>query len=189
MGFFKMFGGKTREPQAPAASEENVRENNNSGQDKREEIVTIEYGTGYPIDVIYAYIRKDYSPKGYDDAMVNPDASYLEMGKQLIKNKLKSLFDQISVRYKDEIRQLETVIHINETMGLTDTAMHLQTQKEIYTRHLAEIEEMRKSLESGSQQLQLMIGSYEKGFKTGIAAKSVELLNNLNNHKTSVSHE
>lgn len=189
MGFFKMLGGKISEPQAHAASEENIRENSNSGQNKRDEIVTIEYGTGYPIDVIYTYVRKDYSTQGYDDAMVNPDASYMEMGKQLIKNKLKSLFDQISVRYKDEIRQLETMIHINETMGLTDTAMHLQTQNEIYTRHLGEIEDMRKGLESGTQQLQLMIGSYEKGFKTGIAAKSVELLNNLNNHKTTESHE
>ena len=188
MGIFRRFGGNTTEPQVPTASKDTVREENNPARNK-EGIVTIEYGTGYPIDVIYAYIRKDYSYKGYNDAMVNPDASYLEMGRQLIKNELKSLFDQISVRYKDEIKQLETMIRINETMGLTDTAMHLQTQKDIYTRHLSEIEEMRKGLESGSQQLQLMIGSYEKGFKTGIAAKSVELLNNLNNHKTLNSHE
>lgn len=188
MGFFRRIGGKNQEPQTPAVSEDLAREDCNPAYNK-EGIVTIEYGTGYPIDVIYAYIRKDYSSKGYDDAMVNPDASYLEMGKQLIKNKLKSLFDQISLRYKDEIRQLETMIRINETMGLTDTAMHLQTQKEIYTRHLAEIEEMRKGLESGNQQLQLMIGSFEKGFKTGIAAKSVELLYSLNNHKTPESHE
>lgn len=188
MGIFRRFGGNTTEPQVPTASKDTVREENNPARNK-EGIVTIEYGTGYPIDVIYAYIRKDYSSKGYDDAMVNPDASYLEMGRQLIKNELKSLFDQISVRYKDEIKQLETMIRINETMGLTDTAMHLQTQKDIYTRHLSEIEEMRKGLESGSQQLQLMIGSYEKGFKTGIAAKSVELLNNLTNHKTLNSHE
>lgn len=188
MRIFRKYGGKTQKPQAPAANVEITKEEKNSVHNN-DGIVTIEFGTGYPIDVIYAYVRKDYSPQGYDDAMVNPDASYMEMGKQLIKNKLKSLFDQISVRYKDEIRQLETMIHINETMGLTDTAMHLQTQKEIYTRHLTEIEEMRKGLESGSQQLQLMIGSYEKGFKTGIAAKSVELLNNLNNHKTLNSHE
>ena len=75
MGIFRRFGGNTTEPQVPTASKDTVSEENNPARNK-EGIVTIEYGTGYPIDVIYAYIRKDYSSKGYDDAMVNPDASY-----------------------------------------------------------------------------------------------------------------
>ncbi len=187
MKLFRTKGGKTQEPQAPAADPETANKTTDSSQEKHE-IITIEYGTGYPIDVIYAYIRQDNCQKGYDDAMVNPDISYLEIGKQLINDKLKSLFDQITVKYKDEIRELDTMIRINETMGLTTTALHLQTRKEIYARHLAEIEAMKKGLTAGDEQFQLMIKSYEKGFKTGIAAKSADLLHKLSNYQTPESH-
>ena len=61
MGIFRRFGGNTTEPQVPTASKDTVREENNPARNK-EGIVTIEYGTGYPIDVIYAYIGAGSGP-------------------------------------------------------------------------------------------------------------------------------
>lgn len=31
--------------------------------------VTITYGTGMPIDLIYSFLKEDYETKGYDDAL------------------------------------------------------------------------------------------------------------------------
>ena len=44
--------------------------------------ITIKYGTGMPIDAIYAYIQDDYEQEGYSDAMCNADMAYKESKKE-----------------------------------------------------------------------------------------------------------
>ena len=39
----------------------------NSASDKP---MTISYATGWPIDIIYGYLHKNYEEKGFNDAMV-----------------------------------------------------------------------------------------------------------------------
>lgn len=54
-------------------------------------IVSITYGTGMPIDVLYAFINKDYEQEGYQDALVNTDAEYCTAKESIILNKLQQL--------------------------------------------------------------------------------------------------
>ena len=39
-------------------------------KEKKSNIVTIKWGTGMPIDVIYNYIHKNFEDDGYQDALI-----------------------------------------------------------------------------------------------------------------------
>ena len=63
-----------------------------------------------PIDAIYAYIQDDYEQEGYSDAMCNADMAYKESKKEIIKNGLKMLFEQVRLRYESDIRDINVQI-------------------------------------------------------------------------------
>ena len=67
---------------------------------KKGKITTVDCGTNYPIDVIYSFINKDFEEKGFNDAMCNLDASYLQTGKDQIRNELISMFKQIKLKLR-----------------------------------------------------------------------------------------
>lgn len=98
--------------------------------------ITIKYGTGMPIDVIYSYIQTDYEQDGYNDAMCNSDIQYKESKKKIINNGLKMLFEQVRLRYESDIRDINVQIDIVETQGLTSSSMSLKARKETYNEHL-----------------------------------------------------
>ena len=179
MGIMSIFGTRKESQNVPSVqiNEELPKENDSR---KANDIITIKYGTGYPIDVIYANVGKDFSEKGYGDAMVNPDAAYMKMGIDLIKSNMKKLFIQVSTKYYDEIKVIDMAIKKNEEFGLLDTAQELITRKEIYIRHLAEISSMKEKLEAGDEEMKVSIATYEQGFKRGVTAKTMQLLDSIN---------
>jgi hypothetical protein len=88
MGLFNFFRrNKTKESDLPEIKKENFVDDSNPSD--KNNIITITYGTGKPIDLIYSYLEGDYESKGYSDALCNPDNSYKEMNKTLIKNGFK----------------------------------------------------------------------------------------------------
>lgn len=194
MGVFDFF--KKRElPQSTSENEELVIANNVENKDslpdiRREDFVddsqpeaansgmkVVRYGTGMPIDVIYAYIQDDYEQEGYNDAMCNSDIQYKESKKRIINNGLKMLFEQIRLRYESDIRDIDVQIDIVETQGLTSSSMSLKARKETYNEHLRKIKEMEDALDREDEKMMNMIASYERGFLKGIAAKSESFIN------------
>ena len=73
-------------------------------------VITITWGTGMPIDVIFAFIHRDFEEQGYQDALVNSDLRYREMKEGIIRNDLRMLFRRISLRYQSDIRMLDVQI-------------------------------------------------------------------------------
>ena len=63
-----------------------------------------------PIDVIFAFIHRDFEEQGYQDALVNSDLRYREMKEGIIRNDLRMLFRRISLRYQSDIRMLDVQI-------------------------------------------------------------------------------
>ena len=117
--------------------------------------VTITYGTGMPIDLIYGFLKEDYETKGYEDALSNPDISYREMNKSIIKSNLEVKFRQVRLRYTDVLRDLD--FHIN-------SRTQAQMEQDFYDE---------KPYMVG------MLFSYDKGFSRGLAALSLEQLKKL----------
>ena len=57
--------------------------------------ITINYGSGMPIDIIYVFLKQDNEARGYEDALINPDVSYNDMNKAMLSSKLEVKFSFI----------------------------------------------------------------------------------------------
>jgi len=141
-------------------------------------LITIKYGTGMPIDIIYGFLKKDFEEQGYQDALVNADVKYRESKEAIIVNDLRNLFTQISLRYKQDIRLLEVRIANAKEAYAMSSASLLEAQKQTYEEHLTEIHDMESRLEAKDSTMLTMIESYKRGFFKGVAAMTEQFLNN-----------
>lgn len=178
MGLFSSIFRKKEPEQVPAMKElpEVKEEVFVDNSDPVGEPMGLYYVTRMPIDVIYAFINKNFEQEGYDDAMCNIDSTYKDSKVSIIKNELKRLFEQVRLRYKSDLRELEVQIDIVEQQGLTNTAASLKARKETFLEHMDAMSKMEDSLDKGEPQMLSMIDSYERGFLRGLAAKSDALL-------------
>jgi len=133
----------------------------------------VSYGTGCPIDVIYAFITRDYEDQGYNDALVNSDMSYRKAKEDLLRNSLKALFAQVKMRYSDDIRKINVQIRTAEEQMINSAVEILKAQIKTYESHMEEIAKMEKDLEQNEPRMTLMIDSYTRGFLRGVSAQSL----------------
>ena len=145
---------------------------------KTDKIVTIHYGTGMAIDSIYAFISKDYEQDGYDDALVNCAAEYCKAKENIILNTLQQLFNQVLLRYRNDIRLLDVQIENARALFSLNYASILEAKKGTCEEHIEEINTMKKKLEAKAPEMMTMIESYRRGFSKGCVAQTTNFLNN-----------
>ena len=187
MALLKLFGltprrNKVQEQSAASPIEDNKGnvspdEENNVAEDK-EKLLTITWGTGMPIDVIFNFIHKNFEEEGYQDALVNTDINYRETKVGIIRNDLEMLFKRISLRYKNDIRELDVQMENARNAYALSSAALLQARHDTYEEHLSEIANMEKLLEAEDPMMMTMIESYRRGFMKGIAAMALKFINN-----------
>lgn len=188
MALLKWFGltprrNKVQEQSAASPIEdnkENVRpdEEDNVAEEDKEKLLTITWGTGMPIDVIFNFIHKNFEEEGYQDALVNTDLNYRETKENIIRNELKMLFKRIALRYKNDIRELDVQIENARNAYALSSAALLQARHDTYEEHLSEIANMGMLLEAEDPKMMTMIESYRRGFMKGIAAMALKFINN-----------
>jgi len=169
------------EPVLPASEptiENEKKEKKENGDGSK--YITITWGTGQPIDVIFSFIHKNREEEGYQDALINSDLSYMKAKEEIIRNELKMLFKRISIRYKDNILVLDVQKAKAEAAFISSSVAILQARREIYVEHLAEIEEMEKMLDADDPKMTTMIETYRRGFNKGIAAQTAAFINSEN---------
>ena len=91
---------------------------------------------------------------------------------------VKMLFKRISLRYKNDIREIEVQMRNAQESYAMSSASLLQARKETYEEHLAEISEMERLLDDNDPKLMTMIESYRRGFLKGISAITLKFINN-----------
>lgn len=188
MSLFKnLFGGSSNEPrqhESQSLTPETLDFTSNptpsverndfvSDTDPEYKIGRISYGTGCPIDSIYAFVTRDYEDQGYQDALVNCDMSYRKAKEELLRNSLSALFAQVKLRYNDDIRKLNVQIRSAEEQMINSAVEMLKAQIKTYESHLVEIDKMEKELANNSPRMTLMVESYTRGFLKGVAAQSM----------------
>ena len=169
------------EPVLPASEptiENEKKEKKENGDGSK--YITITWGTGQPIDIIFSFIHKNREEEGYQDALINSDLSYMKAKEEIIRNDLKMLFKRISIRYKDNILVLDVQKAKAEAAFISSSVAILQARREIYVEHLAEIEEMEKMLDADDPKMTTMIETYRRGFNKGIAAQTAAFINSEN---------
>ena len=189
MGLFNFFHTNQKQPTENQPTQDLLSTTQGGGKDAEsndnnlsdpKKIITIQYGTHQPIDLIYAFLRDDYESIGYDDAMSTPDVSYKEQQKDIIKSKLEVMFKQFRRKYRDNLRQLDFHIKSRSDAGLVDVVEQLKTERETLLEHMEELDTMEKDFRTGATYMTGMHKSYDRGFLRGMAAISLGKLNNDN---------
>ena len=184
MALFNWFGKKPVEnEQVNSELVEPIQEQSNEQDspkedEERKKVITITWGTGMPIDVIFNFIHKNFEEEGFQDALVNCDITYRDAKEKIIRNDLEMLFKRIVLKYKSDIRMVNVKIeNAQKTLALA-AASDMAALRETYQEHLEEIREMQQQLEANDPKMSTMIESYRRGFLKGIAANAVNFINN-----------
>ena len=80
--------------------------------------LTVSYATGWPIDIIYGYLHKNYEEKGFGDSMIKSDLTFRDMNMNIIKNKILMVFREINLNYDVMKRDIETRMDTSATSVL-----------------------------------------------------------------------
>ena len=186
MALFGLFGTKPKEnvEMIPELTEnvkgEGNEENPSSEEEQKDEkhLITITWGTGMPIDVIFNFIHKNFEEEGFQDALVNSDISYRDAKEKIIRNDMEMLFKRIILCYKKNIREVDVKIGNARQALALGSVSNLEALRDTYEEHLQEITEMQEQLDANNPKMTTMIESYRRGFLKGITALTQNFINN-----------
>ena len=108
MGFFNIFSKKNSNENAvnislsaaePTEAKESIENVPVAQTDDKStgKPLTVSYATGWPIDVVYGYLHKNYEDRGFEDAMMKSDLAFRDMNLRLIRNKILMVFREINL--------------------------------------------------------------------------------------------
>jgi len=124
------------------------------------------------INVLFAFLDKNYEAKGYDDALVNPDNTHLEQNIEALKNDLERTIRRVKTFYQDFIRTINFHIASRGRSGMVDTVEELTVKKETAENHITQVLEIEDQAKNNKGVGQGIIISYTRGFRNGLAAIS-----------------
>lgn len=181
MNFFKFFSNNNNNTTSANKAEnidtvtestmdESVSSNNEA---PKTDTISITYGTGLPIDIIYGYMRKNYSEQGFQDAVTTPDMTFKEINKQIIQNKVLVVFKQVKLKYEVMITAIDQRINSCQNAGLVGTIFQLQHEKDVLSHHLEEVNSLETKFRCGDSEATSCLQTYEVGFLKGLAASAI----------------
>jgi len=124
------------------------------------------------INVLFAFLDKNYEAKGYDDSLVNPDNTHLEQNIEALKNDLERTIRRVKTFYQDFIRTINFHIASRGRSGMVDTVEELTVKKETAENHITQVLEIEEQARNNKGVGQGIIISYTRGFRNGLAAIS-----------------
>ena len=132
------------------------------------------------IHLLYDFLDKNYESKGYNDALVNPDATHLDQNVIALKNDLERSIRKVKTFYEDFIRQINFHITSRSRSGMIDTVEELTVKKEIAESHISQVKEIEEQAKLNEGVGHGIIISYTRGFRNGLAAISSHIILNKN---------
>jgi hypothetical protein len=130
--------------------------------------VTIDYTIG----VLFAFMDRNHEAKGYDDALLNPDASHMNQNLEALKNELTRTLKKVRVYYEDFIRETEFHILSRGRSGMVDMVEELEMKKQIALGHIEKVKTIEQDTANDEGDCKGILLSYARGFKNGLAAIS-----------------
>lgn len=149
--------------------EDSANSQDNEVKESKNITLSVSYATGWPIDIIYGYLHKNYEEQGCNDAMVKSDLNFRDMNMSIIKNKILMVFREINLNYDVIRRDFETRINTCNAAGLLTTISELEKQKAIIDAHKVELAQLEKDFRNNDNEASVPLQSYECGFLRGIA--------------------
>lgn len=182
MGIFNLFKGKdsakgtlvTTLPVADAVEAESktvdvTSVSTEAINSEKEKPFTVSYATGWPIDVIYGYLHKNYEQKGFDDAMIKSDLAFRDMNMGIIRNKILIVFREINLSYDVKKRDFQTRMDTCRAAGLLTVVADLEKLMAVIETHKEELRHLEDDFRNNGIETSVPLQSYECGFLRGIA--------------------
>lgn len=139
----------------------------------KEKPMTISYATGWPIDVVYGYLHKNYEDKGFQDAMLKSDLAFKDINMRLITNKILMVFREINLNYDVMKQDLQVRIDNCNAAGLLTTVAQLEKNLQLIDVHKKELADLEADFRNNANEASIPLQSYECGFLRGIATVSL----------------
>lgn len=146
--------------------------------------LTVSYATGWPIDVVYGHLHKNYEGNGFEDAMVKSDMAFKDMNMKLIRNKILMVFREINLNYDVMKQDVKIRIDNCREAGLFTTVAELDKKMQLINAHKVELARLENDFRNNTNEASIPLLSYECGFLRGIA--TVALGGNKPTQETSV---
>ncbi|WP_259069930.1 hypothetical protein HDF24_25165 [Mucilaginibacter sp. X4EP1] len=124
------------------------------------------------IGVLYAFMDRNHEVKGYDDALLNPDASNLSQNLDALKSDLIRTLNKVKTFYDDFIQETEFHILSRSRSGMVDMVEELEMKKKIAQGHIEKVKVIEEDTARDEGDCKGILISYTRGFKNGLAAIS-----------------
>lgn len=131
--------------------------------------MTVSYATGWPIDVIYGYLHKNYEDKGFADAMLKSDLAFRDLNMSLIRNKILMVFREINLNYDVMKQDLQVRIDNCNAAGLLTTVAEIEKTMSLINAHKEELSQLELDFRNNANEASIPLQSYDCGFLRGIA--------------------
>ena len=178
MGIFSIFTRKKENGPAMVATlpvvdnldagTTDVLQQRNDGAEEKKPL-TVSYATGWPIDVIYGYLHKNYEEQGFKDAMTNSDLAFRDLNIDIIRNKILMVFREINLNYDVTKNDIEIRMETCRTAGLLNTVSDLEKTMSIVNAHKEELRQLEEDFRNDANEASIPLKSYECGFLRGVA--------------------
>lgn len=122
------------------------------------------------LQTLYRYLEQDLEKKGYEDALINPDTSYMNEHVQFISNELSLLIAKVNTYYSGYIRTIDFHIETRKRSGMLETVDELLSHKATVLEEISKVTEIENESKAQTGISQNIILSYKKGFRNGFAA-------------------
>jgi diadenosine tetraphosphate (Ap4A) HIT family hydrolase len=124
------------------------------------------------IGLLYVFLDRNHEAKGYDDALLNPDASHLHQNLDALKSELIRTLNKVKTFYEDFIQETDYHILSRGRSGMVDIVEELEMKKKIAVGHMGKVKEIEDNTMKNEGDCKGILISYTRGFKNGLAAIS-----------------
>jgi hypothetical protein len=122
------------------------------------------------LQTLYGYLGQSLEKKGYEDALTNPDTSYMEEHIVYITNEQKLLIAKIKSYYAGYLRNIDFHIETRKRSGMLEVVDELIAHKQTVVEELDKVNSIEQEASKKEGISQNMILSYRRGFRNGFAA-------------------
>ena len=130
----------------------------------------VTYASGWPIDIIYGHLLKNYEEKGYEDAMLNSNLAFRDMNMSIIRKRMLMIFREVNLRYDGMKRELETRINTCSAAGLLTSVAELEKKMGVIRAHKEELAMLENDFRNNANEASVPLMSSECGFLRGVSA-------------------
>lgn len=119
---------------------------------------------------LYDFLERNLEKKGYEDALVNPDTSYMEENILHIRNELSLVISKTRIYYLRYLRTIDFHLDTRKKNGMVETVEELIAYRENVEQEFEIVSSIEADATKGIGLSQNPILGYKKGFRNGFAA-------------------